>query len=125
MRHYAGDVTYRVTDWLKKGRGELRGDLARLLHVADWPFLSALPGLTSTDDTSAAAPAAAAPDAAPPSSAAITPRSAQGISALQDSLITQVASTRPANTGIYAASGGSWWREAVYRCAALPRTRQR
>eukprot|EP00966_Prymnesium_polylepis_P149371 3451060-Prymnesium_polylepis.1 len=52
LRHYAGDVTYRVTDWLKKGRGELRGDLQRLLHVSDWPFLSALPGLTLPDDGS-------------------------------------------------------------------------
>ena len=50
LKHYAGDVMYRVTDWLKKGRGELRGDLQRILHVSDWSFLSALPGLTTPSD---------------------------------------------------------------------------
>ncbi|KAL1504338.1 hypothetical protein AB1Y20_010744 [Prymnesium parvum] len=86
LRHYAGDVTYRVTDWLKKGRGELRGDLQRLLHVSDWPFLSSLPGLTlSTDDSSS--------DTSSSSKLSDQSRTSksEAISALQHTLVKAVA----------------------------------
>ena len=86
LKHYAGDVMYRVTDWLKKGRGELRGDLQRILHVSDWSFLSALPGLTTPSDEQPTVGAlGAVPTASQPLSVAT-----DSISALQHTLVAGV-----------------------------------
>ena len=53
LKHYAGDVTYDVTDFVKKNVDSLSRDLSLVMYRCELPIMKALfpEGMNTTDDS--------------------------------------------------------------------------